>query len=144
MWGRQHCNIKRLQNLICVSSRGGAYTMTQLAPSRPFSCKSTLPSGGGSDVSIGYWLIFRQPTGRRAWSKPSTHRSAWTFCPEGKRIYAEIESEAFGRENHIPLLWTFSWLCLKVQTYGNFAVVHVSSCSARHATEESTASALRR
>lgn len=51
---RQHCNIKRLQNLICISGRGGAYATVQLAPSRSFSCKSTFPSGGGSDVSIGW------------------------------------------------------------------------------------------
>lgn len=48
-----------------------------------------------------HWLIFRQPNGRRAWSKPSTHWPEWTSCPEGRRIHGGTESEAFGRENSI-------------------------------------------
>lgn len=43
-----------------------------------------------------YWLVFRQPTGRRAWSKPITHWPAWTSCPEGRRIHGEMEWKAFG------------------------------------------------
>lgn len=52
---RQHCNIKRLQKIKCISGMGGAYATAQLAPSRPFFCKLTFPNGGGPDVSIGWY-----------------------------------------------------------------------------------------
>lgn len=133
---RQHCNIKHLQNLICISGRGGAYASVQLAPSRPFYCKSTFPSGGGSDISIGWY------SGSQLGEEPGANPA-----PTGlHRLPAQREGEftvklnqgLSGPKTIFHFCEHFPGSVLKCR-HDKFAVEHVSSCSARHVTEESMA-----